>query len=413
MKKITLLLITFLAFTLGNAQTTCSTAIPVSAGTTTVPTLTGSEIPDPICAENGAGASVSEWYSYTATVNGVANVTTNIAANTGGDTRVHVYSGTCAALECVGGNDDADVASMNYLSDLTFPVSSGVTYLIAWDDRWDDGGFDFVLTETAVTCPDGSVPIDEEFDDANQFVTCYVTEDVDGNDLSWIQQELDVDGDSTLEYFATNAANTAFGALPKDDWLFSPAITLVDGATYNFTFKFNGANAEGGTASEDFEIVLIDTADSGGTVLTTLTTQTDVVQSGTFAEVEMMATEVPASYVSNVDGSYYIGVHVTTPAPSGFLLLFNYTVQATLSVDDFAANNFNHSYNKDTDVLKLESSLLPLENISLYNILGQNVINKTLSQNNELVDLSSLKDGVYLAKITMEGKTQTVKILKQ
>ncbi|OUS00464.1 hypothetical protein A9Q86_10860 [Flavobacteriales bacterium 33_180_T64] len=85
----------------------------------------------------------------------------------------------------------------------------------------------------------------------------------------------------------------------------------------------------------------------------------------------------------------------------------------TLSVDDFESNTFTHAYNKDTDKLTLESSNLPLSNIDLFNILGQRVINQSLSNSNETIDMSSLTDGIYLAKVSIQGKTQTIKILKQ
>nr|WP_321235878.1 T9SS type A sorting domain-containing protein [uncultured Psychroserpens sp.] len=87
--------------------------------------------------------------------------------------------------------------------------------------------------------------------------------------------------------------------------------------------------------------------------------------------------------------------------------------QTSLSVDEFSSNTFTHSYNKNTDQLILESSSIPLDNIDLFNILGQRVITKSLSENNEIIDMSGLTDGVYLAKIAIKGKVQTIKILKQ
>jgi hypothetical protein len=83
-----------------------------------------------------------------------------------------------------------------------------------------------------------------------------------------------------------------------------------------------------------------------------------------------------------------------------------------LSVEEFDNNTFKHFYNKDTDVLSMTSSTLAFDNVELYNLLGQQVLNRRLSQTNETVNMSSLEDGVYLAKVSIQGRIQTVKILK-
>jgi hypothetical protein len=85
----------------------------------------------------------------------------------------------------------------------------------------------------------------------------------------------------------------------------------------------------------------------------------------------------------------------------------------TLSVDDLSPNTFTHSFNSTTDQLILESSSLPMSSIELYNILGQRVINQSLSQTNEIIDMSGLTDGIYLAKVSIQGQSRSLKILKQ
>ncbi len=254
------------------------------------------------------------------------------------------------------------------------------------------------------------LPFSEDFDSENAFLTCYSVEDVDANGTSWIQQFLDLDGDLSDESFATNGANAT---VTKDDWLISPPISLTAGNTYNFNFKYNGAN-NGATnpANETLTVLLIDAAASTGNVLTTLFTQSGITQNGAFADLETNATVQTPTYVSTVTGDYYLAFHTTTPAPTGFLLVFDYSITETLGVNDFDTNTFTHFYNKDVDVLTLNSTSLAFDNISIFNVLGQEVINRNLSQMSETIDMSSLKDGVYLAKVTIEGQSQTIKLLK-
>lgn len=155
MKKITLIFISLFALQLSFGQDTCATAVSVTAGTTTVGTINGT-LSNPDCAPNAGlnPRTASEWYVYTPTFTGEANITSDLPQNDGvlnsDDTRLHVYTGTCGALVCHAGNDD--VSNSNYLSDLTFNVINGTTYYIAWDDQWSNLGFDFILTETPVSC---------------------------------------------------------------------------------------------------------------------------------------------------------------------------------------------------------------------------------------------------------------------
>lgn len=98
----------------------------------------------------------------------------------------------------------------------------------------------------------------------------------------------------------------------------------------------------------------------------------------------------------------------------GFAYFDNFRTndEPTASVNEFNSNNFTHSYNKDSDVLTINSSTLAFNNIQVYNLLGQEVVNKNLSQTTETVNLSSLQDGVYLVNVMMEGQVKTVKLLK-
>ncbi|MBL8011984.1 MAG: VCBS repeat-containing protein [Flavobacteriales bacterium] len=130
------------------AQDNCASAVPITAGTYVVSTVNGNQVPSPICAPNGAGASAGEWYSYTPTSNYTVTINTAIGALT--DSRVHVYLGGCGALACVAGDDDSGV---NNTALLTFNVAAGFTYIIAFDNRWSSSGFTFQLVESPIVIP--------------------------------------------------------------------------------------------------------------------------------------------------------------------------------------------------------------------------------------------------------------------
>lgn len=157
MKKITTLIAILFFLQITSAQDSCDGAIPITtAGFYTVGTINGTP-PTLICAENGAIPSTrppgAEWYAYTPLANYTVTVTTDLTQNTSGiDTRVHVYTGSCGALVCYAGDDDAGTY-YQYSSVVTFNVTAGTTYIIAFDNRWNSNGFTFQLVENAVVVP--------------------------------------------------------------------------------------------------------------------------------------------------------------------------------------------------------------------------------------------------------------------
>ena len=118
--------------------------------------IDGTEIPTPICAANGTGATNGEWYRYIPTNDYTVTISTDLTQNSGKDTRLHIYSGTCGNLTCVAGDDDSGT---NFLSIAEFNVIAGTTYYIAFDDKWNDSGFDWELTEGAVVLPPPPAPV--------------------------------------------------------------------------------------------------------------------------------------------------------------------------------------------------------------------------------------------------------------
>ncbi|WP_242132998.1 T9SS type A sorting domain-containing protein [Aestuariivivens marinum] len=91
----------------------------------------------------------------------------------------------------------------------------------------------------------------------------------------------------------------------------------------------------------------------------------------------------------------------------------NSTYSSSLGVDDFNSNEFKHFYNTNTKELTLKSYSMPMDNAALYNILGQNVLNKTLSLTEEKIDLSKLNKGIYIAQISFDNVVKTIKFVKQ
>ncbi len=345
---------------------------------------------------------------FTASVDGVATVSSDLASNNNTDTRFHVYSESCSTLACLAGNDDVDVIGGNKTSEDTFPITNGTSYYIAWDNRWSSDGFNFTLSETAVICPSG-FPLVEDFEDENIFFGCYSLEDQDGNNTAFRQQFVDLDGNGTDNVYVTNGSTSN---IAKNDWIFSPPMDLSTGVQYTIDFTYNGVDGSY-PANENLEVLLLDSPSSTATVLTSLFYETNIVLTGNFSQAESMATVQSVTYNSTVNGTYYLAFNATSAANTGSLLLFDYAVDGEpLNVNTFNTNSLFKSYNDDTDILTIKSTALPLKNLEIFSLLGKKVSNYKLSSLNENINLSFLENGIYLARLVTGSKTLSSKIVK-
>jgi len=413
MKNLSTLIIGLLLVNLNlNSQNICQTAVTITSGTTIVSSISpGGPPPVPNCAENFGLANGAAWYRYQATVDGLATVSSDLPINGNTDTRLTVYTGTCGSgtLTCIEGNDDIDGPTIK-TSEVSFSISNGTNYYIVWDNSYSSSGFNFTLTETAIDCSSVTMPIIEDFDNYNTFVACLSTETVDANTTSFEQRFFDWNGDGTDEDYVSNGSTST---IAKDDWLFSTPINLTSGHDYTITFKYNGADGTN-PASENLDVYFMDGASSGATSLINLFSATGIVKNGTNQQAETMATSQSIDYTSTATGTFYLAFNGTSPANTGSLLLFEYSVtDNTLGVEDFDLDSVISSYDRVSGILTIKSNNLPIEQIEIYDILGQKMLSKHLSNKVEQLNLSELLDGVYIIRVSSSGFMTTSKLLKQ
>ena len=100
---------------------------------------------------------------------------------------------------------------------------------------------------------------------------------------------------------------------------------------------------------------------------------------------------------------------------AGFMHIDNFrTNEIAVSTPNIRTEpEFTHFYNKFTQALTLRSLNASFDNISIYNVMGQNVINKGQAQNNATIDMSALTDGVYIVKFNVGNVTKTFKVVKE
>jgi len=86
-------------------------------------------------------------------------------------------------------------------------------------------------------------------------------------------------------------------------------------------------------------------------------------------------------------------------------------IEASLNVATFEASNIRIFPNPTSTVFKIEANDM-IENVSLYNVLGQEVLAKTSNSKSVTLDIAHLQTGVYLVKTVIGGVASTSRLVK-
>jgi len=107
-----------------------------------------------------------------------------------------------------------------------------------------------------------------------------------------------------------------------------------------------------------------------------------------------------------------ITIHDVVEATTETITLTVTPVGATASIEDLQKFNFSYAPNPSKDFVRL-SAANNIENVEIFNLLGQKLISKDLNSNNETVDISNFAKGVYLMNVTIDGSKGSFKIIKE
>ena len=81
--------------------------------------------------------------------------------------------------------------------------------------------------------------------------------------------------------------------------------------------------------------------------------------------------------------------------------------------DEEAPNTFSKYYNPKRDALRIKAASEAFQNVVLYNTLGQEVLNESLSSSEEVIDLSHISDGNYIVNVYLDnGNFESFKFVK-
>ncbi len=460
MKKITLCF-ALLAFAFGFAQNggdDCASAVVITEGSftdTTINDITPG-------GNNGDGA----WFVYTPTADGTIEIS-SCADPDDPDTRIFVYDGTCAALNQLILDDDgcgdlsADPDTFeSYIA--AQQVANGTDYYLFWDDRWGVDPFDWVLTFTAVLCGDVSA------------VNIYAT-DFDVT-LSWdmpvigtpISYNWEIQPDGVAQGTAgALASGTTAGLSVNSGMILTPSTLYVAYVQVDC-----GADGTGNYVSVNFttnagpppanDLCTNATAISCSSTTAFDTTNANL-EDDTFCTTSATAEDVWFTYTEGAmgqnitvstcdDADYDTKIHVFTGGCDAFTcvdgnddatgctaltseLTFESSPSTTyyikvsgfggnqgtgnlsltcaaLGIDDFDLLGFEYFPNPVNDKLTLRAQS-NIQNVAVYNILGQEVMKISPNALSSELDMSTLGQGAYFIKVTINDISETIRIVKK
>jgi serine protease AprX len=292
----------------------------------------------------------------------------------------------------------------------------------------------------------------------------FITEDV--NSENPVEESYWVEAAELADYYGVDVINSSLGYFDYDNTAYSHQ---YDDMVGNKTFASRGANM----AFNKGIVVVISAGNSGATAEPHIATPADAIGALTIGAVN--STEVYASFssigpsfdgrikpdvcakgagttVASPTGTIYTsnGTSFSSPVMAGMVATFwsavpNLTAQQVVNFIRQSADNYNAPTNQKgygipdfqlalTNALNLEAiqsnqSFLvypnPAENqitfqlenkqkgiVYLYDVLGQNIVIKEISEKNNSIDIQNLSNGVYYYNFE-SNKTYKGKIIKK
>ena len=337
---------------------TCNGAIPVNCNDT----VTGTTALASGATDTGGNPARDVWYSF----NGGGtpqDVTLDLCASSY-DTLIRVYD-ACSGTQIAVNDDGCGTRSR-----LTFGSDGATTYYIMVEGFGSSSG----AFELSVSCSDLTPPpANNECVDAIALSTGVTVEGT----TSGATQNLDEE-QPTCDLFGTIA----------DVW-YTVTLNSISDLTITTTI----------TGTSDQANIAVYSACGG-------------LQADELACSDGNAGESVSGTALDA-GTYYIRVW-SDGATSRIAGTFDIVADITLSDNDVFSSETAFSYypNPTNDVVTLKAQNT-IQNVAVYNVVGQQVMSTSPNALESNLDLTSLRTGAYFVQVTINDITKTVRVIKQ
>lgn len=245
-------------------------------------------------------------------------------------------------------------------------------------------------------CYATEVPYTQNFETANvpNLPSCSGVENINNGKVWNTATILDYGFNSKVlqyEYTCQNAADT---------WYYTQGINLVGGTTYKISYKY-GSNST--LFMEKMKVAYGTSAGFDG--MTQELANHDMINFNVALTNEVTFTPTSSD-------TYYFGFNAYSDACQYYLYVDDIVIDTNLSTPGLSAEKATIYPNPVKDVLNI-SHTGNITNVSVFNLLGQKVLNKNFNESKVQINLSDLTIGTYLVKTTINNQIITSKIVKE
>lgn len=131
------------------------------------------------------------------------------------------------------------------------------------------------------------------------------------------------------------------------------------------------------------------------------------------------SVNIPMSYFTGLGFNpatwfqFKFDVAAVTPGTPNVVFIDNiYFTSNSLGVKDFSSSNIKMYPNPTSSVFTIEANEI-VESVSLFNVLGQEVLSKNPNSNSITLDIANLQTGVYVVKTIIGGVSSTSRVVKK
>jgi hypothetical protein len=191
-----------------------------------------------------------------------------------------------------------------------------------------------------------------------------------------------------------------------NDWIISRGVNLTAGSAAIIEF-FVAVQQVGTTTPASYKLTV-------GTSQNVAAQTTVIIDAPTFSNTAYVLKT--HSYTAPATGVYYFGIQNAIPAnPTGSLSMVvdNFTVTQTLSVDSVDASNFVIYPNPANDMIAINSSNYTFNNVAIVDLNGRVIKVASFDNVSEAsLDIAALASGIYFMNITSNEGMVNKKIIK-
>lgn len=211
----------------------------------------------------------------------------------------------------------------------------------------------------------------------------------------------------SASYISTGAGgNGGQGALTPDNILVFPMISIPANALEVELKYLVGSGTDPNYFAEKYSVQVTTSSDQADILAATPIFETTLAFQG--------AEEITLNLDDYVGQEVYISFRHFDTEDMHVLGIDNFKVQHTgfLSVADLQNAKFSYYPNPVTNTLNLKADLA-INKVSIFNVLGQEVLNANPNKLQLEVDFSNLESGIYTVKAQIGNEMGTFKIIKK